>query len=385
VTYLASGFPLGLIRGVPSAYLTDRAVPQTLLGLLAWLEAPYVLKFAWAPLVDRFGTRRTWIVAALTVLAVGTAIIPWLPVAGSIPATLAVLLFVLATASATQDIAIDARAVDAFPPALVGHVSAVRVNAARVGYLLAGSALVALAGPWPWRRVFPIAAGLLALLAVAATRLPAAPRRPVERESFVAPLRRLLARPGFAAVAAFLFLFKLGDNALAEMTTPFLKAATSAGGAGWGNDTLGVARFAGIGASIVGAALGGWFTMRRGIVAGIVVLGALQAGSNLVYAAAALTPTAAWTWSAVLVEPFCGGLGMAPYGALMLRSCSTTTPGADFAALTTFMALSRLAAGSLSGFGAEAMGRPVYFAVTAAIALPAFLFLPAVRRWLAAA
>ena len=108
------------------------------------------------------------------------------------------------------------------------------------------------------------------------------------------------------------------------MTTPFLKAKLDAGGAGWGNTTLGAARSWGIAASIVGAGLGGWFTVRRGTVAGLVVLGGLQAASNLVYAGAAVTPTDAWTWSAVVVEPFCGGLGMAPYGALLLRSCSTT-------------------------------------------------------------
>jgi len=383
VTYVASGFPLGLVRGVPSAYLTDRGVPQTALGLLALLELPYILKFAWAPLVDRFGTRRTWLVSTLALLAGATALLPSLPAAGAVSVGLAVLLFAMAVLSATLDVGVDARAIEAFPARLSGHVSATRVNAARVGYLLAGSALVALAGPWVWGDVFLVAAGVLAVLALVATRLPAAPRQPVPVESFVAPLRRLLGRPGFASVAAFLFLFKLGDNALAEMTTPFLKAKLDAGGAGWGNATLGGARLPGIAASIVGAALGGWFTVRRGTIAGLVVLGGLQAASNLVYAGAAATPTDAWVWSAVLVEPFCGGLGMAPYGALMLRSCSTTTPGADFAALTTFMALSRLAAGSLSGYGAEAFGRPVYFALTAAVALPAFLFLPAVRRWLA--
>ena len=382
LTYLASGFPLGLVRGVPSAYLTDRGVPQTQLGLLALLELPYILKFAWAPLVDRFGSRRAWIVSSLAGLAAGTALLPALPAAGTVSVGLAVLLFALAVLSATQDIAIDARAVEAFPARLSGHVSATRVNAARVGYLLAGSALVALAGPWAWGDVFLVAAASLAVLAVVATRLPDAPRQPVPVESFVGPLRRLLARPGFASVAAFLFLFKLGDNALAEMTTPFLKAKLDAGGAGWGNTTLGAARGWGIAASIVGAGLGGWFTVRRGTLAGLVVLGGLQAASNLVYVGAAANPTDLWTWSAVLVEPFCGGLGMAPYGALMLRSCSTRTPGADFAALATFMALSRLAAGSLSGYGAEAFGRPAYFALTAAASLPAFLFLPAVRRWL---
>ena len=383
-TYLGSGFPLGLVRAVPSAYLTDRGVGQAELGLLALLELPYILKFAWAPLVDRFGTRRTWVVAALAILAGATALVPSLPVEGRVTAGLAVLLFGMAVVSATMDIAVDARAVEAFPAGLTGHVSAVRVNAARVGYLLAGSALVALAGPWPWRHVFFVAAALLGALALVATRLPHAPRQPVARESFVAPLRRLLVRPGFLAVATFLFLFKLGDNALAEMTTPFLKAKAADGGAGWGNDTLGAARLPGIAASIAGAALGGWFTVRRGIVAGLVVLGGLQAASNLVYAGAAVSPTPAWTWSAVLVEPFCGGLGMAPYGALMLRSCSARSPGADFAALTTFMALSRLAAGAASGYGAAALGRPLYFALTAAVALPAFVFLPAVRRWLAA-
>ena len=66
-----------------------------------------MLKFLWAPLVDRLGSRRLWIRVCLGLLAVTTAALSG---ADSVrhAGTLAVLLLVYVTLSATQDIAIDA-------------------------------------------------------------------------------------------------------------------------------------------------------------------------------------------------------------------------------------------------------------------------------------
>lgn len=382
--YVAQGFPLGLIQEVVPAWLQDRGFGKAELGLLSFLEAAWIGKFLWAPAVDARGTRRAWVAGGLTALAALAFLLWRFEEAGASASVLVGIVAAMALASATQDIAIDAWAVEAFAGGPLGHVSGLRVNAARVGYLLSASALLLLVGSASlgWAGTFGVAAAAMAVAAVAVTRAPTPPR--VERPP-AAPLAlaTLVRRRGFLVLAAFLLLYKVGDYALAPMARQFLKAPD---GAGWTNAELGVSKTVGLVGTVAGCALGGWFTQRRGLFAALLVLGVAQAGSNFAYVAAAAWPTPAVVWAAAAVEPFCGGLAMAPYGAVMLLGASRAAAGADVAAFTAVMALGRLAGGAASGYGVEAMGRVGWFTLTALLAVPALALLPALRRagWLAA-
>lgn len=378
--YLAQGFPLGLITEVVPAWFQDRGVGKAELGLLSILEAAWIGKFLWAPWVDARGSRRRWVVGGLVALAALSFLLWRLEAAGAGPDLLVLVVAAMALASATQDIAIDAWAVEAFHGGTLGHVSGARVNAARVGYLLSASVLLLLVEPLGWGGTWAVAAGALAVAAAATTRAPTPPRVPRAARAPLA-IAVLARRRGFVVLALFLLLYKVGDYALAPMARQFLKAAD---GAGWSNRELGVSRTVALVGSVAGCALGGWFSVRRGLFAALLVLGVAQAGSNLAYVAAAAWPTPTVVWGAAAVEPFCGGLAMAPYGALMLAGASRAAAGADVAAFTALMALGRLAGGAVSGYGVEAMGRPGWFCVTALLALPALLLLPALRRagWL---
>jgi PAT family beta-lactamase induction signal transducer AmpG len=140
----------------------------------------------------------------------------------------------------------------------------------------------------------------------------------------------------------------------------------------------------GVVATIVGALLGGSLTARWGIFRALWVLGIFQAASNLVYAAAAaLPPSTALMYSASFVESLCGGLGTAPFLAFLMSICDKAHAATQYALLTALFGLTRVVAGTVSGWAAEGMGYAAYFAATFALAWPALLVLPWVRQWTA--
>jgi PAT family beta-lactamase induction signal transducer AmpG len=267
--------------------------------------------------------------------------------------------------------------VAAVPTAHVGPANGLRVTAYRVGLVLGGGFLAGRAATLGWATTWRIAAGAFAAFALLTPRLPAAPaaRRPTGPPW--APWAELAGRRGFVAFAALVFLFKVGDYAMARMTTPCLqdRGFSLAEVSDWVTPME-------IVATIVGAWVGGWVTKRVGLFTALWTLGLFQAVSNLGYAAAA-DAGKAWLWAAAAFEPFCNGLGTAPFLSLLMVSCRKEHAGAQFALLTALMALSRTAVGAISGYGAERWGYSTYFAATFLLALPAFFLLPAARHWIA--
>src|SRR6185436_17079987 len=61
----ASGFPFGLINEAVPIYLRTHGASLVDIGHLAKLSLTWSLKWLWAPLVDRYGSRRRWIAGCL--------------------------------------------------------------------------------------------------------------------------------------------------------------------------------------------------------------------------------------------------------------------------------------------------------------------------------
>ena len=396
VTYLASGLPFGIVLGgLLSVHMARLNVREQDAGLVTLFALPWALKVFWAPFVDRFGGRRVWIVGCLVALAVVVAMyaqaVATLPVvergAAAAAPTIAfpvlgwVAVVLITALSATQDVAIDARAVETFPGREAGPAAGVKVGVYRVAILVAGGLLVGLAPRWGWDGVFFAAAGLLGALGVACLFLPAVPRPPIGPMSIWEPLLRLLRRPGFTGVAFFVLLYKVGDATLSPMATQFLARAN---GLHWTDGAMATFKTLSIVTAIVGGLVGGYLTKRWGVYRSLWILGGLQAASNLVYAAAAWSRTDAMGWTAVLAESLCAGLGTAPFVALFMISCERGLEGPQYALLSSIFAPASAPAGAFSGYGVHAMGWAPYFALTFLVAAPAFALLPWVKRWLRA-
>jgi PAT family beta-lactamase induction signal transducer AmpG len=345
---------------------------MTLLGL------PWTAKVLWAPLVDRYGDRRTWMTACLAAMAVLAASIPLFD-PGSPSMFLWALLFAFTLASATQDIAIDAYTIGLLDHGEEGAANGVRVTAYRLALVASGGGLLILAGQVGWAPTFWLAGALLAGLAVMAHRSPRlAIAAPATSAEWWGPLRHWLARPGAAAVFLFVLTYKLGDASMGPMVKPFwVERGLSLEEIGAVSTTFGVF------ATVAGAAAGGALTSRWGIFTALWVLGLAQAFSNLGYAAAAF---ADWgrpgIYSASMIESFTGGLGTAAFLAYLMNICDKTQAATEYALLSALFALPRFATGAVSGWATTQIGFGNWFLLTFFLSFPAYALLPWARRWI---
>ena len=383
--YFAEGFPFGLVADAVPVYFRLQGVSLRDIGLLGLVGLPWTLKFLWAPAVDLWGRRRTWIWVCQALMSVPLLMLAFLH-AEEKTWMLWTALVMLAVLSATQDIAIDAYTIELLDKKEMGVANGLRVTAYRIALIGAGGLFVAAAGFMGWPAVFSGAAGLMALLAVVSSGTPnvkteSAAGRPASARSAAdairAPLQLFLAKPGFWAVAAFVLTFKLGDMAIGPMIKPFwVDRQFTPVQIGLVPGTLGVVT------TIGGALIGGALTTRWGIFKALWVLGVLQAVSNLVYAgAAALPPSEAMMYTASLVESFCGGLGTAPFLAFLMSICDKSHAATQYALLSALFGLTRALSAAFSGAATEQLGYAAYFTATFFLAGPAFLFLPWVKGW----
>jgi MFS transporter, PAT family, beta-lactamase induction signal transducer AmpG len=130
----ASGYPNQLTESALQAWLKDSHVTNTTIGLMSYVSLPYLLKFLWAPLLDRYpipllGRRRGWILVTQLALAAGIALLAVQdPTVALTP--IAVCAAVIVFLSATQDIGIDAYRTDVSLPAERGLAA----TATNLGY-----------------------------------------------------------------------------------------------------------------------------------------------------------------------------------------------------------------------------------------------------------
>jgi PAT family beta-lactamase induction signal transducer AmpG len=171
--YFAEGFPFGLVADALPVYFRLQGVSLTDIGLLGLVGLPWTLKFLWAPAVDLWGRRRTWIWVCQALMSVPLLTLAFLHTQEQAWVLWAVLVL-LAVLSATQDIAIDAYTIELLDKKEMGVANGVRVTAYRIALIGAGGLFVAAAGYVGWTSVFIGAAGLMGLLAVVSSSTPEA-------------------------------------------------------------------------------------------------------------------------------------------------------------------------------------------------------------------
>jgi PAT family beta-lactamase induction signal transducer AmpG len=378
LVYLIEGFPMGVYQNVFGFYLASQDVALSSIGLLGGLSIAWSLKVLWSPVVERFGSRQSWIAGALVTMAASLVAVAVLP-ANPIGLALWCALALYCAASATQDIAIDAYTIGLVDRENLGPANGVRTAMYRIGMIASGTGLLLLPDRFGWDTAFVV--GALASLAMAASlaATPAIPLPPPEERRPFAALRAWWTRrDGVVAVIGFVLLFRISDKAMGPMVPPFWKMR--------GFDASDYGVFSGlVGALlfVVGGVAAGLWTKRAGIGRGLWVTGGLALAGNLAYAGVAL-----WPETGRLAVYAAGGLESATSGAVgavfvayLMSICEREHAAVEYALLTSLYA----AAGSLiagaSGWITEATGYAGYFALTAAFSLPAFALLSRAMRW----
>lgn len=379
----ASGLPLNLTGATLQAWLADSHVDIRTIGKFSLVGLPYVCKFLWAPLLDRYvppllGRRRGWILLFQLGLCIGIAAMAFGSPADSLD-TLAAIAVLVATLSASQDIVVDAYRVDVIPPS----ERALAAGATNFGYrsaaMFASAVLVWIAARIGWRPAYLLVAAMM-LLTVLATWWapePAVPGRPPRTlmDAVIHPLRDLLGQKSAWGLLLLVLLYKVGDAFALSLYSAFMRR-----GMGFSLDVLAVGKVDMTISSMFGVAFGGWVYLRLGMFRSLLIFGIAQACTNLMYMWLALAGQKVWLMLlATTVDTSVGGMGLAAFVAFLVSQCSANYSATQYALLSALAAVPGKIISSIAGYVVDSVGWAHFFVITFSTAAPGIALLIAMR------
>ena len=375
--YFAQGLPSGLLGRALPPLLRGHGVSLSAIGFTALLALPWTLKFLWAPFLDRFWTRRRWLLAlnlatcGLMLLVASRDFGDW--VAQSFALLLAVL-FSLNLVAATQDIATDGLAVSRLAPNLRGLGNSVQVIGYKTGMIVGGGMLLWLVAHFGWRLSYTALALLIVpvLLPVWFMReTPAVPQVGPKRapwhgwRGYVRLFGDFLSRPRMGWWLVTVATFKAGDSLASRMIGPML--------ADQGLPLAAIGLLTGVigaVAGLAGALLGGLLLLRLGHRTALLLFGTVQAAGLFGYGlVAGGARDALMLYAVVCTEQFADGLSTVALFTSMMDVCRRDSPGTDYTLQAALqVSVSGLAA-LASGLFAQTFGYPAVFAAGAVLTL----------------
>ena len=405
----SSGLPLALSGTTLQAWMKTSNVDIRTIGLFAAVGIPYTIKFLWAPLVDAFdapllsrwlGRRRGWLLLTQIWLIAAVVFLAFCDPAA--PALVALGALLVATASATQDIVIDAFRVESLPEEQQAAGMASYVAAYRVGMLVSGAGALVLVDRLlasgyginaAWTAAYVAMAalvviGMLTTLVAWEPDVSAKAEANHVRRAGENPLRRavataisafvdFLSRDMAIVILAFVALFKLADALSSSMNTPFFLATGFSLA-----EIAAISKGVGFAAMLLGGFTGGFVARALPLDRSLWIGGLLQAVTILLfslqavigYNVPALTVTVA-VWS------FADAFGTVIFVAYLSALCQSPLHTAtQYALLTALATVGRTIFSSAMGYVVAAAGYTLFFVICTALAAPGLLLLAHLQR-----
>jgi PAT family beta-lactamase induction signal transducer AmpG len=406
----SSGLPIVLVGATLQAWMKTSGIDVKTIGLFAAVAIPYNIKFLWAPLVDAldvpflakaFGRRRAWLLLSQAWLIAAIALLACCdPVASAF--LVAVAAFIVAAASATQDIVVDAFRVESLPENEQAAGMASYVAAYRVGALISGAGALLLVTAFhalslgdrvAWTSCYLVMAALV-LVGVLGTLLAVEPassataeaehalpsrRNSVKRalQSALDSFRDFLSRDLAVAALAFVALFKLADALAFALLTPFVLDI------GFSLPQLAAIRN-GVGfiVAVLGGFAGGLVARALPLAASLWVGGILQTAMILAFSLQAVAGNSAPMLTfTTTIEFFTDAVGTVIFVAYLSALCNNPLYTAtQYALLTALAAIGRNVFALGTGYIAHAVGWAWFFVVCALCGLPALVLLAWLQR-----
>lgn len=403
----SSGLPLALSGSTLLVWMTEAGVNLGTIGLFALVGTPYTIKFLWAPLIDalnvpllarRFGRRRGWLLLSQFLLI--TAIIfLGLCNPSTSPLIVAVGALLVAAASATQDIVVDAFRVESLAESeqaagMASYVAAYRigmlVSTAGALFIVSGFQGLGLTHHTAWSAGYAVMA-VLVLIGVATTLVAQEPAKSaaavvtLARESTLqrvmeaaaGAFSEFLTRDMAIAVLAFVVLFKFTDALSGAMTAPFVIELGFSR-----NEYATIIKGVGLAATLIGGFAGGSLARVYSLSTSLWIGGLAQGLANLAFSwQAVLGHDAAWLTFAIIAENFTSAVGTVIFVAYLSALCRNPLHTAtQYALLTALAAFGRTYLSSAAGFIAAATGWAWFYAICAVAGLPALALLALLQR-----
>jgi PAT family beta-lactamase induction signal transducer AmpG len=403
----SSGLPLALSGSTLVVWMREAGVDLGMIGLFALIGTPYTVKFLWAPLVDALdvpllsramGRRRGWLLLSQLWLMVAIVILGLSDPAVS-PLAVAIGALIVAAASATQDIVIDAFRVESLSESeqaagMASYVAAYRigmlVSTAGALFMVSGFEGLGLAKHAAWSAGYAVMA-VLVVIGIATTFIATEPDKSADAkaaraqehalqrvvEAAVGAFSEFLRRDMAVVALAFVVLFKFTDAFSGAMTAPFVIDLGFTR-----NEYAAIIKGVGLAATLIGGFAGGFLARAYPLAACLWIGGLLQAAANLAFSwQAVVGRDAAWLTFAIVAENFTSAIGTVIFVAYLSALCKNPLHTAtQFALLTAFAAFGRTYLSSSAGFVADAAGWEWFFAICAFAGLPSLALLAWLQR-----
>ncbi|MGE5163517.1 MAG: AmpG family muropeptide MFS transporter [Sphingobacteriales bacterium] len=398
----SSGLPLALSGTTLLVWMRESGVDLGTIGLFALVGTPYTVKFLWAPLTDAvdipilsrlLGRRRGWLVFTQILLMAAIVFLGSCNPSAT-PALVALGALLVATASATQDIVVDAFRVESLPENEQAAGMASYVAAYRIGMLISTAGALFLVSAieasgfdkqaaWQWGYV---AMAALVLVGTATALVATEPERSAQAEkahagqkpyariaeAAVGAFRDFLGHELALVMLAFVVLFKFTDALSGAMTAPFVIDLGFTR-----NEYAAIVKGLGLAALLLGGFAGGFIARTLPLTTSLWIGCILQSVANLAFSGLALTGTNTTMLAvAITVENFTSAIGTVMFVAYLSALCQNPLHTAtQYALLTALAAVGRTYLSSGAGFIAESTGWAWFFVICMLAGVPSLVLL----------
>ena len=416
-----SGFPWVIIGSSLSLWLKEDGLSRSTIGWAGLIFAVYAFNYLWAPLVDRIkipwltdkvGHRRGWIITMQTLILI--CLIFWSLINPSANLALVVSIgLIIAIASATQDITVDALRIEQ-----IGETEGKSMQAGAAmsvvgwwtGYKLGG--VVALnsaeffqqAGFENYWQITFLVLGILIIGCNIGLMFVNEPQQVNRTENqmrtdriiedklgssniftkviawltgtVIGPVISFFKKNGFniaIAILGFVFLFKIGEAFLGRMSVIFYKEigftksdiALYSKGLGWLT-------------TVIFTLLGGIFAIRSGVIKAMFVSGIMMASTNLLFSLLAWSGKSELLFAiAVIFDDMAAAFATVAFVAFISMLVDRTYTATQYALLASIGTAGRTTLAASSGALVDWLNGDwgIFFIITAIMVIPSLIFL----------
>ena len=421
-----SGFPWVLIGSSLSLWLKEEGLSRSTIGWAGLIFAVYAFNYLWAPLIDRIripwltskvGHRRGWIIVMQLVILL--SLICWNLVDPTANLGLVITVgLIIAIASATQDITVDALRIEQIGKdegKSMQAGAAMAVVGWWTGYKLGGVIALNSAEYFQnagfenyWQLTFLILG--IVIIACNIGLMFVHEGQPTERQeaqkktdeiiqnklgssnfltktaawisgTIAGPIISFFKKNGFKialGILAFVFLFKIGEAFLGRMSIIFYKEigfsksdiAIYSKGLGWIT-------------TVVFTLLGGLFAIRSGVIKAMFVSGILMASTNLLFSLLAWTGKSELLFAiAVIFDDMAAAFATVAFVAFISMLVDRTYTATQYALLASIGTAGRTTLAASSGAMVDWLNGDwgIFFIITAVMVIPSLIFLYVIKK-----
>ncbi|KAM3103289.1 MFS transporter [Phormidesmis sp. 146-12] len=360
--YVSQYIPIAFFYQALPTFLRQQGASLEVIGMIGFLAIPWMLKFLWAPYIDRirfrWGHYRIWIILFQSLLIFNLVLCAFLDLKAQLPLML-VCMFLVCFFAASQDIATDALAIGLLNPNERGIGNGIQSGGNFLGSIIGGGILLILLDRLGWTVSLLLLASFMGLslfpvIFHTETILP-----PPTQKPGLLTLLQFFRRPGHWQWLLMLSLYMAGGSMASAMIRPLMvDRGFSLTDIGW---ILGVVSFS---AGLVGSLLAGWLISHWGRKRSLILFGLLSAVAIATYLPIAFgSSSLTLMYGSNILVAIAAGMAYTATLTVMMDYSRPETAGTDYTLQVSTIYFTGILAMVLGGFVAKAFGYAVMFAI----------------------